>query len=304
MGDSLLSPVADVVNKALDKISDAIGWGVNHETPKRIATSTFISEVQKSNLDPASKAIVIRNARKIIKEYQNQDAIIDLAMRQLSDTANPQGVDNDWISQFMDMAKNISDSDYQLIWAQILAGEMEKPGSFSIGAIDKLRCLSKKDAVCFQKASKVYLEQDGGCFILANSDAESGLANYDLSFEDILQLSDCGLIRSDYLVLELKFKCEEQKNTNLHNESIIVFFKGNNKEDKVAKLNVFTFTEAGRQLLKVANAGKEREQILNELKLISSKYDWLEIQAFDVINVNGGNIEYSDDNLMKESNHF
>jgi hypothetical protein len=44
--------LAEVANNVLNKLSDAVGWIVNHDTPNKIATSTYIQEIQNSNYDP------------------------------------------------------------------------------------------------------------------------------------------------------------------------------------------------------------------------------------------------------------
>ena len=76
--DSLISfdGFADVCNNFINKISDATGWIANHKTPARIAADTYIQEIQNSNYDPLTKAALISNAKKAIKEYCNQNNII------------------------------------------------------------------------------------------------------------------------------------------------------------------------------------------------------------------------------------
>lgn len=40
---------ADVVNNLLDKLGTAVGWGVNRETPERIAIATYIEDIKNSD---------------------------------------------------------------------------------------------------------------------------------------------------------------------------------------------------------------------------------------------------------------
>lgn len=293
-----LKPVADVVNKMIDKISGAIGWVVNHDTTQKVALKTFVEDIKKSNIDPLHKSILISNSKKILKEYKNQESIINIALNNLSVEARPQDVKDDWVVEFMEMAKLISDSEYQYIWGLILAGEMDNPGSFSIGAIDKLRCLSKKDAECFQKASRIALNVGGKNCILANSNENSGLGNYDFTYEDVLQLSDCGLMRPSEVLVDVKFEDSEHRNANMYNDSIVAVLKPLNDDHKTIRLRIFSFTEAGNQLLRVVQSDKQKDQILNELRCISNKFGWVEVKAYDVVNMEGDNIKYSNVNLL------
>jgi hypothetical protein len=42
-----LQPVADVCNNLIDKLSDAIGWVVTHESNQKKAEQVFISDIEK-----------------------------------------------------------------------------------------------------------------------------------------------------------------------------------------------------------------------------------------------------------------
>ena len=72
--ESLISfdGIADVGNNLINKVADVVGWMVNHSTPKREALSTYIEGVKSMDLSPLEKAAYIGNAKKVLKEYQNQ----------------------------------------------------------------------------------------------------------------------------------------------------------------------------------------------------------------------------------------
>lgn len=69
-----------VITALLDKLSHAVGWCANHDTPNRVAINTYIAEIQNSNIDPLIKAARISNAKKIIREYCNQENIVSIAI--------------------------------------------------------------------------------------------------------------------------------------------------------------------------------------------------------------------------------
>ena len=84
---------ADVVNNLLDKLGTAVGWGVNRETPERIAIATYIEDIKNSDYDSLLKAALISQAKKTIKEYCNQKDVVGFAINELREGANPQKVD-------------------------------------------------------------------------------------------------------------------------------------------------------------------------------------------------------------------
>ncbi len=142
-------PIASVANNLINKLATAAEWYVTHETPETIALSTLIKNVQNSNLAMLDKAIVISNAKKLIKEYSNQTDIIKNAIPLLNGAAKPENIDDDWIAAFMDKVRLISDKEFQIIWAKILAEECNKPSSISKQLLMTLSQMDKEDAETF-----------------------------------------------------------------------------------------------------------------------------------------------------------
>ena len=70
--ESLISfdGASDVMNNLINKLSDGIGWIATHDTPMCIAVDTYIQDIQNSNFDPVTKAVLISNARKPLKSIE------------------------------------------------------------------------------------------------------------------------------------------------------------------------------------------------------------------------------------------
>ena len=141
--------VGEVLVNLTNKLADAAGWIANRQTPYKIAVDTYIEEIKRSNLDSLTKACLISNAKKIIKEYSNQNEIFAIATESICETAKPNMVENDWVSQFMDKAKLISDREFQLIWGRILAEECNCPNSIPKMLLHILEQMDKNDATAF-----------------------------------------------------------------------------------------------------------------------------------------------------------
>ena len=91
----------------------------------------------------------LRSAVEQIIEQANLEAIILKALPRLEDSAKPQDMDKDWIKNHFDKSRHISDDEMQEWWAKILAGEANKPGSYSKRAVNILGDLEQTEAQAF-----------------------------------------------------------------------------------------------------------------------------------------------------------
>lgn len=66
-----------------------------------------------------------------------------------TENVDPQPLDPDWESRFIDYVRDVSPRGLQKIWARILSGELEKPGRTSLRTLSILRNLSSGDAHAF-----------------------------------------------------------------------------------------------------------------------------------------------------------
>lgn len=145
----------DKGDKMIDRLSNFFVWCVNHDTPNRIALDTYISDIQNSDMDPLTKAALISNARKTIKEYKNQCDIVAIAMENLKSDAQPDKVDEDWLAQFMDKARLVNNAELQQWWGRILAGECNSPGSVPKTLLHTLEQMDTNYAKKFMKMAKL-----------------------------------------------------------------------------------------------------------------------------------------------------
>lgn len=139
--------------ESVNKLANAIGgifpfWGL-----KKKAVSTYISEIENSNLPPEAKMMAIANAKKTYKQMKNQASIAQIAQEAASAGTNfsaTSGVDDEWLERFMDSAKFVSDEQVQLLWGNILAKEFEQPGSTPPSVIRILSEITPRYAKAFQ----------------------------------------------------------------------------------------------------------------------------------------------------------
>lgn len=193
--------LAEVANNVLNKLSDAVGWIVNHDTPNKIATSTYIQEIQNSNYDPLMKAALISSAKKSIKEYCNQANIVGIALQSVKATAKPNEVDDDWLAQFMDKTRLVSDKEFQILWGNILAEECNAPGSIPKSLLHIMEQMDKEQATQFMDVAtlSVYTEENNERYftpVIWREILGEYEDNYGITVDSLIDLQSIGLIET------------------------------------------------------------------------------------------------------------
>lgn len=103
-------------------------------------------------------------ARVVLEETRNQaniESITGQAIKQLTSTATPQDMDTDWVANFLDNGRHVSDAEMRLIWARLLVEEANTPGTFSRRTVNLLDSLDKYDARLFTKLCGFIWKIDG-----------------------------------------------------------------------------------------------------------------------------------------------
>ena len=115
--------------------------------------------------------------------------------------------DHDFAARFFNEVQDISSEDMQILWAKVLAGEVERPGSTSIRTLGVLRDLDQTVAGLFTQLCSICtfaLPEAGRHMIdarvpsLGGNAGSNSLADFGLAFPALNSLNEHGLIISDY----------------------------------------------------------------------------------------------------------
>ena len=114
--------------------------------------------------------------------------------------------DHDWNARFFNDIQDVSTEDTQLLYAKVLAGEVERPGSTSIRTLSILRDLNQSTAMLFRTlcSACIYFGpvdddiRDARVISLGGNAGSNALQKYGLGFGDLNVLNEHGLIISDY----------------------------------------------------------------------------------------------------------
>jgi hypothetical protein len=156
MGFDLLGNIGDLGKPAtvlIEKISDAVGGIYRPRQIRRIAAAEADAErikaVANIEISEMQAKALHRLAVEEAQKQENMEAITAKALPQLKPGARPEDMDRDWITNFFDKARLYTAEDMQLLWAKVLAGEANNPGSFSRRTVNLLGSMDRHDADAF-----------------------------------------------------------------------------------------------------------------------------------------------------------
>lgn len=114
--------------------------------------------------------------------------------------------DHDWTARFFSSVQDVSSEEMQTLWAKVLAGEVERPGSTSTRTLSILRDLDQTTASLFRTlcslASTIFLPDgsilDSRVISLGGNASSNTLERFGLHFGRLNILNEHGLVISDY----------------------------------------------------------------------------------------------------------
>jgi len=150
LGD--LSKPADTLIK---KVSKAVGIIFEPYQIKRVAKAeaeaAIIEAKTEIKITDLQRRAIYRFAEEEAKRQKNIEDITAKALPHLKDEADPSKVEDDWIINFFDKCRIVSDKDMQNLWSRVLAGESNYQGTYSKRTVNFLSDLDKRDAEMFKR---------------------------------------------------------------------------------------------------------------------------------------------------------
>jgi len=199
-----------------------------------------------------------RERLAILRKQENIEAIMEKTFSFCANNAIDKRPDLDWFNRYIALAEDVSNNTMQDLWAKILAGELSRPGSYSLKAIKIFRDMSIVDAKLLAKAcslavkdqskknirliSGIYQQLGLLNFFSKNRQQHINLSHFGLNYADILSLADNHLI----------YKQESELNVMTVGEKINFNFNGLPFKLTCKKPNIsvqfYKFTPIGAEL--------------------------------------------------------
>ena len=107
-------------------------------------------------------------------------------------------MENDWIVNFFDKSRIVSDNEMQDLWSRVLAGEANLPGTYSKRTVNHLSDLDKTEAELFTRLCG-FGSQIGNIVPLV-FDVQAEIYNrYGINFDALSHLDSIGLVQFNSL---------------------------------------------------------------------------------------------------------
>ncbi len=200
-------PAAYLEGKAAEKRAEA-------KARVKLIETNATQIARQMEVDPEYAQVAVRKfGQKIVREQVNLDLVSGEAARQLKEAKNAQTegeaqeIDDDWLNQFEKEASQRSTEDMQRLFGRILAGEIQRPSSFSIKTVKIMGELDAATANLFKKFCSACIVQqfpmdhvllDARVPSLGGNAGRNALQKYGFGFSQLNILHEYGLIISDY----------------------------------------------------------------------------------------------------------
>lgn len=249
--------------------------------------------IKKRNVIALANRADERKALEAVRQQYNLENVIGFAEGALNnkEKVNDKEIDEDFITRLFDIAKDANKREMQFIWGKILAQEVVEPGSFSLRTLEVVRNLNKLEEEVFHKVATVTLKSGRQYFLPANLDLT---AKYEVDFNSLLILQECGLIQS-FEALPLNINLGREGIVGLENNKSIIVVKRKGSGKSLFSVNAYKFTKAGQELLCVLTPRSEMKYAFEYGKYLQLANPDLSVNVYEVISKkDNGEIVFSD----------
>ncbi|MDP5131242.1 MAG: TIGR03899 family protein [Paraglaciecola sp.] len=236
-------------------------------------------KLKKTIDEKITDRLKLKERRKIT----NLENILNKAINFCLEDGYSEDIDPDWFFSFIKMAEEIYSPPMQDLWGKIFAVESSKPGSFSLNTLQLLKCLTQKDALVFRRALNFASRQKGDhspklligyyrkktlwSFLSPHNGDQLNLAQFGLSYPDLLALMDLGLIHhSEIESGEIALGDALEWRVAGHNMTLAAKRRG-------LSLVYFKFTSTGTELSKLVNSQKQDNYVMALRQQLSAVFN-------------------------------
>lgn len=199
-GNSIIN-IGDISKPAtalIEKISGAVGGYFRPYQIRRVAKAEAEADVIKAQaqieINDLQRRALTRFVAEEAKRQDNIEQITKKAIPHLEDSSTPQNMEDDWITNFFDKCRIVSDKEMQSLWAKVLAGEANSPGTYSNRTVNLLGSLDKTDAHLFTNLCGFGWLIGKEVIPLIYDEKVSFFNDRGINFSTLIHLDDIGLI--------------------------------------------------------------------------------------------------------------
>ena len=243
----------------IEKISNALGRHFDPSQTVRMAEAEAeavrILALSRVKTDIEARGLRQRAAERFINEemtkQMNIDRIVGKAIPRLTDDASPVDMEEDWITNFFDKSRIVSDEDMQILWAGILAGEANNPGSFSRRTVNLMADLDKRDAELFRNLCS-FVWVSGERLPLVFDHKHEIYNQHGINSISIGHLESLGLVRTSALTGFVSNDQTKASTLSYNGREVTLTFRKN--QGNQLQLGKVLLTQSGQELARICDA--------------------------------------------------
>lgn len=195
-----------------------------------------------------------QKAREIEKEINIVKAVLmaEEELRESSGEVPEREVDRDWASRWREYAGMISAEQLQQLWAQLLAGEVKSPGTFSLRTLEFVRNLSTEEATEIARLSTFVVDDAWIPYVTLDELATEGIIT-----DNLLRMAELGVINPASVgitPLERHFASQDPNRFRVyllsHDKCLLV---SHEDATKTLSLSGIMLTAIGQQIMKLGS---------------------------------------------------
>ena len=201
--------------------------------------------------DDARQEEIERQVTNTVNAMLKADSVVDWS------TANPDELNPEFRRRWIWEASNVSDDTLQDLWARLLAGELESPGSVSNDTMSIARDLTKVRAEEFQLlCSAALCHFDGAPMVVVGcgNPGDDSLRPYGLPYDVLAGLAHHRLINGDISTHYKPAISPRQPIYHVQHQELTFILSRPNDElrnDAARRISGLLFTPAGKELFAV-----------------------------------------------------
>lgn len=263
-----IAAITKPVNTLIERLSDAVGVVYEPTRIRRKARAeadalaiTTQAEIASSELQHRA---LVRLAQEEAKKQENIESILDDAMPKIEETAKPEEVDVDWFANFFEKAQTVSNDEVQKHWSDLIAGEINAPGSYSKRTVNLLHSLDRTDAEAFELLCRFVWYVNEPIPLIFDHTAEMYTKN-GLTFSTLQHLSSLDLIHFNSIG---GFQLQKLKGNNIVSYCSNPLQLSFGDEAQNLEIGKVRFTQVGTELFRLTNA----KEVPEFFKFVSEKW--------------------------------
>jgi hypothetical protein len=239
----------------IEKISEVIGGCFKPYQIRRVAQAEAEAEKIRATTQIEITDLQHRAMQRFFveeaKKQNNIESITTKALPQLDNDADPRLIEDDWITNFFDRCRLISDDEMQNLWAKVLAGEANSPGRFSKRTVNMLGTLDKSDAELFTKlCGFVWFFETPVPLIYG---IEVDIYNrHDINFSSLKHLDEIGLVSVSSIGGFSRRYLPQRVLAHYYETSVVIQFEKESENE--LDVGVVLFSRTGEELAAICGS--------------------------------------------------